>query len=106
MQRAGRQQNENDPPSPQSQADPSKAPMQAELGRGSAEIASLRAECRADLGPVQRPGTAAAARPAADRPALVAFLGLAAVAAAGLCTAARTNANKKQNGEEDSMGIY
>ena len=27
MQRAGRQQNENDPPSPQSQADPSKAPM-------------------------------------------------------------------------------
>ena len=29
MQRAGRQQNENDPPSPQSQADPSKAPMVA-----------------------------------------------------------------------------
>ena len=27
VQRAGRQQNENDPPSPQSQADPSKAPM-------------------------------------------------------------------------------
>ena len=49
VQRAGRQQNENDPPSPQSQADPSKAPMETVC-----EVAGLVATGEARVRPADK----------------------------------------------------